>query len=151
MNCKLYYNKSDNRVIHKTITQVGNTMTVLLKDNTEIVSPTIILSIDANSLAFNYVYLEDLRRYYYVTNITLSQQRMYVELKVDVLMSFANEIMLQSVILERQENQDKYNTYYHDNLTPKLSYDMTDTVVSSVKNKLDASVNYSYILVTAGG
>jgi len=147
MVCKLYDNKSKSNVIHKDITQVGNDKTVILKYETDIINPTIYLSVDSNSLKFNYVYLEDLRRYYYVTGITTSHERIIVELAVDVLMSFANEIMLNDCILERQENV--YNIYQHDDEVPQLMYD--DVYTIGAPNDLIDTNNTTFILATAGG
>lgn len=151
MNATLYDNTSRKNVIHKSLTQIGNTLSVLLKDDTEIVRPTIILTMDADSLKYNYVYLEDLRRYYFVTGKVISNRRIFVQLEVDPLMSFANEIMLCDCILDRHSKI--YNKYLHDDLLPKLDYRNVCTIPCSNKNVIQTNnkLNNSYILITTGG
>lgn len=148
MVAKLYDNRSRRNILHKNIVQVGSDLTVLLKEQTSVVSPTIILKADANSLKFNYVYLEDFRRYYYVTNITAAQQRFFVDLEVDPLMSFANEIMLCNCILERQTHSDKYDLYIQDEEMPKRVYDYVDTNTPNITNRLNSG---TIILAVNGG
>ena len=148
MVAKLYDNRSRRNILNKNITQVGSDLTVQIKENTSIINPTIILKPDTNSLQFNYVYLEDFRRYYYVTNITASQQRFFVDLEVDPLMSFANEIMLCDCILDRQTFKENYDAYQTDDLLPKRVYDKVDTNTSDVTNKLNSA---TYILAVNGG
>ena len=147
MVCKLYDNKSKNNVIHKDLTQVGADKDIILKDDTDVINPTLILSIDANSLKFNYVYLEDFRRYYHVTGLTIAKNRLFVSCAVDPLMSFANEIMLNEVVLDRQEND--FNIYQHDDEMPQLVYDDVYTV--GAPNDLIDTSQTTFILATAGG
>ena len=148
MVAKLYDNRSRRNILIKNISQVGSDLTVQIKEDSSVVNPTIILKSGVNSLKFNYVYLEDFRRYYYVTNITASQQRFFVDLEVDPLMSFANEIMLCNCILDRQTHSDKYDLYIQDNELPKRVYDYVDTNTPNVTNKLNSG---SIILAVNGG
>lgn len=156
MNCTLYDNQSRKDILHKNIVQVGTTKVIEFKEDTDLLRPTLKLAVDANSLQFNYVYLEDLRRYYYVNNIIFSRQYIQVELEVDVLMSFANQIMLCDCILERQSGV--YNTYFPDEDWPKYAYE--NVRIQPCSNKflladLDSNghikYNNSYILITTGG
>ena len=149
MQAYFYDNKSRKNIIHKDITQVGLAKEVLLKDDTNLLNPTIILKTDSNTLKFNYVYLEDLRRYYYVYDITFSQGRVYISLAVDVLMSWANEIMQCDAIVERQTHE--YNIYQHDDQMPQLVYDSVYTFKGGLEPLSTDSNNTTFILVTTGG
>ena len=51
--------------LNKTVIEVA-TITVTLKDNTDFITPVIRLSPSYISTAFNYVYIPDFNRYYYL-------------------------------------------------------------------------------------
>ena len=52
----------------------------------------------------NYLYIQELSRYYYVTNITCVANNMFeLECRVDVLMSWKTAILAQNVIISRNE------------------------------------------------
>lgn len=110
MIARLYTNNSDDRVLTKSIV-LRDTTNVILKNDTELVNPVIVLS-PSTTQNFNYVYLEDFDRYYYVTSRTYSQQRYIVELKCDVLMSFVDEIKNLKVIANRSSS--RFNLYQTD-------------------------------------
>ena len=85
----------DKRYIDKTsgMAKQGNTLnTVHFIDDTELVNPVMKLSsFDASQV--NYVYIPSLNRYYYVSGVSYSKGYYYVNLHVDVLMSFKNSIL----------------------------------------------------------
>ena len=112
-----YVNASDEHVLDKSITKVHDNVNVILKDDTNLINPVIIVS---GSLApsYNYVYLTDFNRYYYVRDITYSQQRYYIALEVDVLMSFNAAIKSLEVIANRSSS--RFNVYQPDNSIPFL-------------------------------
>lgn len=63
----------------------------------------------------NYAYIPDFSRYYYITDITaVSKDIIRLNMRVDVLMSFATEIRENTAIIERQEKADASNTYLSD-------------------------------------
>lgn len=63
----------------------------------------------------NYAYIADFGRYYYITDITgVAQNVIRLNLRVDVLMSFATEIRENTAIIERQEKDSACNTYLSD-------------------------------------
>ena len=61
-------------------------------------------------------YVPDLGRFYYIEEKTMSNGRLFIKAKVDVLMSFAEEILNTWVVLERSEKL--FNLYLPDNLLP---------------------------------
>lgn len=119
-----YVNASDEHVLDKSITKVHDNINVVLKDDTNMINPVIIVS---GSLApsYNYVYLTDFNRYYYVRDITYSQQRYYIALEVDVLMSFNAAIKSLEVIANRSSS--RFNVYQPDNSIPFLQRNIIAT------------------------
>ena len=90
----------DKRYLDKSggMTKQGQTLTgVHFIDDTEIVNPTLKLSAFDEDMV-NYVYIPSLRRYYYVNGVTYSKGYYYVNLHVDVLMSFKDSIKKQTVV-----------------------------------------------------
>lgn len=70
-------------------------------ENAEISAMDYILN---NLLSANYAYIEDLSRYYFIEDITVVTDRLFeISMKVDVLMSFNEEIRANSVMVARSE------------------------------------------------
>lgn len=109
---KLFYNKSDKRYLKKSCTQIGSDLTISLIEPTSVTNPDVILSPGTEVMKANYIYIEDFGRYYYITNYTFEYDRIIAHCKVDVLMSFAPEILTQNVILDR--SGQTYNLYMDD-------------------------------------
>lgn len=81
-----------NNVLNKVLT--GNVeFSIRLKDDTNLLTPIIMLSNGTPLTEFNYAYLPEFNRYYYITDIVLESDFIYnIYLKVDVLMSWAHFI-----------------------------------------------------------
>ena len=115
MTLGLYENKSDERVLNKSITSVA-TYEGYLRDESSITNPVVLIEgifNIYNNGNVNYMYLPDYRRYYYITDI-IQKRANLVEIhgRVDVLMSFKDEIKNCSGIVKRQAN--KWNLYLDD-------------------------------------
>lgn len=115
MQITTYRNASEEHVLNKQLTPVNSNINAMFKDDTNMVNPTIIIS-SLLSKNFNYVYISDTNRYYYVTDMTYSQQRTLITLAVDVLMSFKDEIKNLTVIANRSSSY--YNVYQRDDTIP---------------------------------
>lgn len=105
MTITLYHNDSDKRTVNKTLTNAGALSGAVIIDDTSILSPR--LKVRDNGIIavqYNYCYIADFKRYYYITDITVSNGYIYLDCKVDVLMSYANEIKACTGVLARQEN-----------------------------------------------
>lgn len=111
MTITTYSNASEEHVLDKDITKINDQVSVVLKDDTNVINPTLITSQNI-SHTFNYIYISDFDRYYYVRNITYSQQRFYIECAVDVLMSFNSDIKGLNVIANRSSS--RFNVYQPD-------------------------------------
>lgn len=90
--------------LNKTVIEVA-TITVTLKDNTDFITPVIRLSPSYISTAFNYVYIPDFNRYYYLNGKgVLIGKLVEYTLRVDVLMSWKAAIKDSTVIASRSTN-----------------------------------------------
>lgn len=103
-SAQLYLNMSDERVVDKMITSKIAYDVFEYKDDTDIIKPSIILANDSRIFECNYVYLSDFRRYYYIRNITVSQQRLRLDLECDPLYTYRAYIRECTGVLNRQEN-----------------------------------------------
>ena len=112
MQMWLYQNKSDERYLTKNITEIPNTRqnNVYLKDRTNLIDPVIIM--DDFPKQCNYVWLSEFDRYYYVRAVDFVEGQMHVQLHVDVLMSFKDEILAKEVYSERSKVH--FNDYIED-------------------------------------
>ena len=144
MVATFYENLSDNRVINKKLKELKTNINIVLKDDTDILNPTFILQTDNDIINSNYIYVSELKRYYYIEDITLSQNRIIVTAKVDVLNTYKDDILNLKVILKRQEN--KYNTYLNDENYKALEYSFIHTL-----NFPNGFTSQSYILAICGG
>ena len=112
MNITLYKNKSANNVINKKLESEKNLGdSCILADNTSVTRPTVIIgriaSLDTIS-DFNYAYIPQCHRYYYINDIiALSGGRVKLLLSVDVLKTYASDILASTQLLTRQKNQGK--------------------------------------------
>ncbi len=108
-----YNNISDKNKINKDITATI-TATGTLKEGSSIINPNILISADmVNLVGSNYAYISEFRRYYYIVDVhSISNTLSRVTLKVDVLMSFKDEILANSGILQKSEAN--WNLYLND-------------------------------------
>lgn len=142
---KFYQNTSDNRYLSKSLTQKGTDISCSFKEDTTQEDPVLIISPTSYQAEANYCYISDTGRYYYIVNVTFSQQRVFVHLRVDVLMSFGSSLASCKCIASRSQN--KYNSYLNDDRYPSLQYS------NPVLKKFPTGFNkgLSYVLTIAGG
>lgn len=112
MKANFYKNNSDDRVVSKHLSTIYNNVDIYFKDDTSNNNPIFKMTGDYSLKNINYIYVEDLNRYYYVRDIEYSKQCIYLKCHIDVLMSFNSRLREQEVILKRQEN--KYNLFQND-------------------------------------
>ena len=115
MTLTIYENTSDERKLDKNITQIA-TYEGYMRDESSITNPTVfiegVFNIN-NNINANYMFLPDYRRYYYITDIIQKRANLVeIHARVDVLMSFKNEISNCSGIIRRSQNV--YNAYLDD-------------------------------------
>lgn len=118
MNVNFYVCTDDKRKVTKNLTPL-NSLTCNIKDKSSLKNPSLILSKKSfNSINnCNYCYISDFGRYYFIENITLlTAERVLIECKCDVLMSFNGGIRSLNGMIDRQENL--HNPYIIDNSVP---------------------------------
>ena len=139
----LYQNLSDNRVLTKNIVnslEVSGT----LRNECSVVTPVIQIQTTQNLSTYNYCYIPEFHRYYYINEIRSIVNGVFeISLKCDVLMTYKQGILASRGVVSRQQNN--VNLYLDD---PKLPiYSNTFTVTKNFPSGLTGE---SYVLVVAG-
>ena len=146
----LYKNTSDKRNLNKVITEIKS-VSATAKGEINIISPTLIL--EYFSTDFNYCYISDFKRYYFVNSITLlTGQRVQINLSVDVLMTYKEEIKNLTVNVLRYENIEP--TFLSDSRIPLFSDTIQKVIefpenIFNLENPPENSKNF--LLTVAGG
>lgn len=145
MNMRLCVNKSERNKITKDLT-AGVTLSGELRNEANVVNPSIVISIK-NPTIYNYAYIDDFKRYYFITDyISLRTGIWQINLKSDVLMSFKDSILASSVLINSTEEAGKNNYLSGGNWVAKVK-DKTE-IKTFPNGLLDTG---EFILITAGG
>lgn len=104
-NVQCFKNTADTVVVDKSNNLIPvATYSGTLKDSTSIIAPDIILEINGVP-EFNYVYIADFKRYYYVDSIVSIRNNLWaVSLSCDVLYTYRNAILNCEGFIDRCEN-----------------------------------------------
>lgn len=145
MNIILYVNNSEKNKIGKTLTN-DFSLSGTLRDATNIINPVILIEISEIG-NYNYCYINNFNRYYFITDITVIRTGLFaISLTVDVLESFKSDIKNLSVILLNTQNVGSSNylpsPVFRNNVKSK-------TDILNFPNGLNDSGEF--ILITAGG
>ena len=138
-------NNSEKNKIGKNITDIVS-LDGTLKEGCSIINPTILVKINDFSTIkkANYVSIESFGRKYFITNISIYRNELYeISCHVDVLDSFASEILDNKVILKRQEKT--YNLYLNDGV-----FKLYQNPKILTKEFPNGFVNEEFILALAG-
>ena len=145
MYMNTFMNSSDNDKLNKDLTSVESNIPIALKDDTYIEKPVIEVSNTVSN--FNYCYISDFDRYYFVTSKGYSQQRYIYQLEVDPLMSFRDEI--EDLELIANKSSSKFNLYQIDKDVPRDQRDIINLI--NFQNGFNGGGGEEYILAVAGG
>lgn len=146
MIIKFYNNISDKNVIRKTL---NNELSILgvLREDTSVLKPSITIESPVSIVGYNYSYIPDFARYYYVVDVKSMRNNLWdVTLRVDVLMSFKDNILNTPAIIDHTTEQGTTN-YMDSNIWRSLVKDKTDIINFSS----GLSESGGYVLITAGG
>lgn len=108
---KLYKNSSENNDVLKNLSDEkiikGSSRSVV-----DMLSPVIDLAgVDVNS--YNYCYVEELQRYYYIENMILSPNGITrLTMRVDVLMSYREDILESQGMITKNRDFNPYTCDY---------------------------------------
>lgn len=121
MKVTLYKNKSAPNVVDKSLSNPKDVNADFFEpDSLNVSKPKIALRFtnDADILkAYNYVYIKELKRYYYIDSVNTEGRIIVYNCRCDVLMSFKSDILSSNQYVLRQETK-YHNPYLYDNLLP---------------------------------
>jgi hypothetical protein len=145
MEISLFVNSSERQAINKNL---GSGVTLLgsLRNETSVINPSILIE-HINPSLFNYCYIPDFNRYYFITNITSVRTNLWrIDCAVDVLMSFKEQILALNVIVG--DNTAFDDERYYDGEAWQTLVKTKSDVLMFPNGLLD---NGEYILITSGG
>lgn len=112
MQATFYNNASDERYMNKSITAKYSDVPIEILTPSSVVRPSMKVSSGLIGQDVNYLYINDLERYYYIRDWNMENGFVRLDCEVDVLMSFKDVIKKQNVIVKRQEKT--FNMYLED-------------------------------------
>lgn len=103
----IFYNNEDfPNKINKTLSD-GDTKTGTLRNSTSVLEPEFLIKSDT-VFTYNYCYIADFNRYYFIRNITIENNGLYkISCRVDVLMSFKNDVLSSEADIIESENPNE--------------------------------------------
>ena len=141
MQALFYKVYDDENVVNKQLNNELSTV-IFFKDDNNILYPNI--KAKQNLLGYNYCYIPILNRYYFIrTCDILGKELFLLQLEIDVLMSYKQDILQANCEIEEQEN---FNPFYDDGY--KIEVRKTSAIYES-----DTTINNEkqIILCTIGG
>lgn len=146
LTVNFYTNNSENYRVDKSLT-ARLAESCILKDGTSVENPVILLTNYNDIHDFNYMYIDEWQRYYFITDIVSVRNGLWeIHAHVDVLMSFSQQIRGCTATCKRQENL--FNMYLDD---PEFKTYNKSQVVTKVFSGTGLQKNMDYVLVVAGG
>ena len=126
MTIIFYKTLSEHNRVNKILT-LDKTLTGSLKEKTDILNPSIIIKAvnNFNVFDYNYCYISELSRYYYIDSIKIVNAVLYeIELTIDVLMTYKNSILNLECKIDRYsgENENNRLNTSEDYSTTKIDY-----------------------------
>lgn len=143
----VFYNcNSERNKLNKNLTN-PLTLTGTLRNATSVRTPSITVESSVSIIGYNYCYIAAFGRYYYVSNITIVHNDLYqIDMIVDVLMSFKNDILATAAIIDHT-SEISTTDYMSSNIWETLVKDKTDII----NFPSGLSETGGYVLITAGG
>lgn len=112
MKIKIYKNTSDNKVVDKTLTQMGNDVNGTLRAPSSVIDPVIVIDkyTGFNVATANYAYIDEFDRYYYINDIVATSNDLFeLHMHVDVLKTYAAGIRGNTAVIGRQQQKSNYD------------------------------------------
>ncbi len=144
MDVIIYSTNSPRNMVNKALTELSH-VTGYLREESTVKNPEITFALaDANNLdAGNYIYIPEFHRYYYRGEMVRDNKVVRVKFKEDVLMSWKDQIKLNTATVTRNENLA--NGYILDPSYKSLAYE--EIVTKQFPNALTQD---SIVLLTVG-
>lgn len=141
----LYVSGSPVEKIGKSLSS-GTDFSCELKDDTSILNPKIKIYSTSNLSGYNYMYISEFGRYYYINDISSPRNNEWdISAHVDVLETYKTAILANSAVIKRQESQ--YNLYLDDPDFMSYNYDRIQTIKFPANNFAKL---LKYVLVVNG-
>lgn len=145
LSVTLYNSTSPVEKIGKTLT-AGGTYSCNLKDTTSILNPVIIVRTSDPVYNYNYVYIQEFGRYYFINDIKSVNNNVWeISAHVDVLETYKDAILSNTAVIRRQSTL--YNTYLNDPEWKTYAY---ETIAAYKFKTTPFSKALKYILTVAG-
>lgn len=142
----LYINNSPVEKIGKNLTGGHTINDVLLKRDTSILRPVLLVNSVQDIYTFNYMYIAEFGRYYFIDDIRSVHDNLWeISAHVDVLETYKTQILSNTAVLRRQAN--KYNLYLDDPEFKTYNYEQIQTLKFSANS---FSKQLHYVLVVNG-
>lgn len=147
MNITLYVTGSERHAVRKTL-QSGLELTGSLRGESSVINPSFLIQAN-NPSQYNYCYIPEFGRYYFISNITSVRTNIWrIDCSVDVLMSFQEEILnLDVIVSDLSIGESPASTYFSGEQWQSTVKTKTD-VINFPSGLLDDG---EYILITSGG
>lgn len=123
----LYNVSDDNEKVNKTLGTAKEFTNCSIKEQTDITNITLRIQTTDNLSAYNYVYVSEYGRYYFIDRIETTPTGFWVlSCRCDVLMSFADQILDLKGTVTRSESlfnmylmDDRYKAYAYRDIVTK--------------------------------
>ena len=103
----LYNYKGQPNTINKALTPLG-TLNVALRPEINVHNPTLKIQMPPNMYGFNYVYIEDFKKYYFVENVRyIGGQTYLITLSLDVLQTYKDVILQSTALIVESDNANR--------------------------------------------
>jgi hypothetical protein len=146
MEINLFKTLSPRKKLVKELTD-GITLTGTLRGQSSVMSPSLQIQ-DIAVIGYNYCYIPDFGRYYYINDINALRANLFeLSLGIDVLMTYASEIRGNYAIVDKVENFGVAFNYINDGSW--INTNRTDQSIINFANGFND--NGEFILITAGG
>lgn len=154
----LYNNSDDARTVNKTLTG-GTSVSFVLLAPSSIIKPRLRLTWNTAYTAYNYLYIPDFNRYYFIDDITADTGgAVIINAHCDVLMTYANAIKLCPAIVTRSARLNQHGSarasWIRDNKLP-IETGRAVRVVEFVGTDINIDVatmtSNNFVLNVAGG
>lgn len=150
MEIKLFTCIAENERVDKSL-YIDNELSIngTLKGSTSVIDPIIIIENSNPAIEhYNYMYIPDFGRYYFINNITSIRTNLWeIQAHVDVLYTWKASIQQMKAIIDKTEDASNANLYIDDGgfVMDTRKYNK----VLPFSKGLD--LNGEYILICAGG
>ena len=145
MEIILYTTGSERHALRKVLENELD-LTGSLRGESSVINPSFLIEVQ-NPSQYNYCFIPEFNRYYFITNITSVRTNIWrIDCNVDVLMSYQEQILNLDIIAEQSTSPDE-ESYMQGEMWQTTVKAKTD-IINFPNGLLE---NGEYILITSGG